>query len=655
MPPDTAQTFHTEDMAPNLSRNQRRSKRRRAAKGQDDDGNEQQQHASKRVKFASRASTLTPLTWQGVANRSFSEPPHQLALLDWDDFEMGTSGPTAPNSTQTMQPSTKKKRKRPTKTRDEDNDEQPRKASKRAKLASWASARMPLTEQETANRSFPAPPHQLAPLDWDDFEVVTCTSGLVPRSFNAKIEPQKSGPHNLRLPSEDVSHPDEVDIDPSETPTSSRNVNSTFKEDARYWNETACRWKYRNLPSGDSSMLHSDDDMDVDPPETLTLRQDVNSVSDEVERYGNETAREWKAEMTDQNLPSYGSPQNAGDQKSHKSPLRSAPRKDIDAASELPASSVGLLDLPDDLLDRIFTILLKSDDEVTFNASWLMTVVNSAAHGPSVLVNSSSNPKQHHTLKTASVLREDLKRINASLKAIPNDKWPRNFRRSQTGILTRSLLTVSKAVQERAARIFYGSNTFNFSHQKTCWMHLESFLATVGHKNASHIRHIRILAPEWDPGLRRDAIMGALFDAMAPVTRLAGFTVPAEDRLLSAIKTCVDVLGVPGNLESLQLDVMYQHNAVSFIDRSKARSFPVLADEAAYHEQRREVGRQLFKRWSDTSFGPANKPRLVAHAASNVTLLGASGFRRLLPSMTREAGRYGWVVDQYLRWSERDA
>ena len=179
-------------------------------------------------------------------------------------------------------------------------------------------------------------------------------------------------------------------------------------------------------------------------------------------------------------------------------------------------------------------------------------------------------------------------------------------------------------------------------------MHLQSFLVTVGSKNASHIRHIRIFAPLWDPGLRRDAITGALFDAMAPVTRLAGFTVPADDRLLSAIKTCVAVLGKSGNLESLQLDVMYQHNAVYFIDRSQARKFPVLAEEAAFHEQRKDVGRQLFKGWSDTSFGPANKPRLVAHAASNVTPLEISGFGRLLASMIREAERYGWVVDQRL-------
>jgi hypothetical protein len=520
------------------------------------------------VKLAPRASTLTPLTWRGIANRCFSAPPHQLALLDWDDFEMGTSGP-------------------------------------------------------------------------------------IPTSCDAKIKPQKPGPHNLRLPSEEVSHPDKMDIDSSEAPTSSRNLNRAFKEDAGYWNETARRWKYRNLSSGDSSMLHSDDDTDVDPPETLTPRQKGNSVSDEGERYRNETARKWKARMTDQNQPSYASPQNAGDLKYHKSPLRSTPRKDIDAASDLPASSVGLFDLPDDLLDRIFTILLRSEDEVTFNVSWLMPVVDSAISAADVT--SVHVPKQGATLKSASVLSTDLTTIKACLKAIPDDKWPLNRSNSQTIALTRSLLAVSKAAHERAARIFYGSNKFRFSHPKTCWMHLQSFLVTVGSKNASHIRHIRIFAPIWDPGLRRDAITGALFDAMAPVTRLAGFTVPADDRLLSAIKTCVDVLGKSGNLESLQLDVMYQHNAVYFIGLSQARNFPVLADEAACHEQRRVVGRQLFKRWSDTSFGPANKPRLVAHAVSNVTPLEASGFRRLLASMIREAERYGWVVDHRLKWPERNA
>lgn len=126
-------------------------------------------------------------------------------------------------------------------------------------------------------------------------------------------------------------------------------------------------------------------------------------------------------------------------------------------------------------------------------------------------------------------------------------------------------------------------------------MHLKPFLATIGSKNVSHICHICLRAPTWHPGVRRDAIVGALFDAMGPVTRLAAFKVPAEDRLLSAINNCARSLGESGNLESLQMDVVYKDNVLNFINRSQDSRYPVLADELAYHEQRGDVGCQIFR------------------------------------------------------------
>jgi hypothetical protein len=393
-------------------------------------------------------------------------------------------------------------------------------------------------------------------------------------------------------------------------------------------------------------MLHPDD-MDIDPPETPTLSRHVSSTLKEVAKYRNDEARKLKTAMADRNLLSYSTAQDVGDLKFQKSPSRSVSGRNIDRDSGLSAGHIGLSDLPDNLLNRIFTILLESeDDEITLSASWLMPFVSGVAGAPSVL---QLDPEQSSTLKPASVLRSDLKRINASLKAIPGDEWPHDIAKSQTGVLTRSLLTVSKSFHERAARIVYGSNIFTFTHQKTCWMHLGSFLATIGSKNASHIHHICIRAPIWYPGVRRDAIIGALFDAMGPVTRLAAFRVPAEDRLLSAISTCARELGKSGNLESLQLDVVYKDNAPHFINRSQDGRYPILSDEAAHHDRRRDVGCQILSRWSSESFGSANKPTLVAHAINPVTPLEASRFRKLIAPMIREADKYGWTVDQRLR------
>ena len=527
------------------------------------------------------------------------EPIHAGHIFHAEDMELDsvprstlTGGETAvtPNGT-------RNKRPRAADLWDNDVEEQQRHASKRVKLVSVMSTPATPTQQEIAYNSFSEPPHQPSLLDWNSLKVGTTSP--VPNSCHAKMESERLDLHDI------------------------------------------------GLSSGNSSMLHTDN-MDVDPPETPSNSRQISSTLNEVARRRRSAeARKWKDRATNRILPSYGSPQNAGYLKSHKSPLRSMPRRDIVRDSGLPARPVGLSDLPDDLLDRIFTILLKSeDDEITLSTSWLMTFVNGVAGAPSVM---QLNSRQPSTLKSAPVLRSDLKRINASLKAIPDDKWPRDTAKSQTGVLTRSLLTVSKAFHERASRIFYGSNTFNFTHPKTCWMHLEAFLATIGSKNASHIRHICLRAPIWHTGVRRDAIIGALFDGMAPVTRLAAFKVPADDRLLSAIKTCANALGESGNLESLQVDVVYKDNALHFINRSQDSRYPIHADELAHHDQRRDVGCQTLSRWSSESFAPNNKPKLVAHSMNPVTPLEVSRFRKILAPMIREAEKYGWTVDQHLK------
>jgi hypothetical protein len=553
---------------------------------------------------------------------------------------------------------TRNKRRRASDLWDDDNDDQHRHASKHVKLVSGTSTPVTPTRQGIVSNCFSEPAYQSGLLDWKDCEMGS--SSLVPTSCHAKMESKPLEIHDHGLSPGDPStlHLDRMEIDPPETPISSRHVSSTFEEVARGRSVEARKWKDRSLP------LYG-----TPPRIVIDLRSPLSSTSDkaarcrsaearkwkdrnlpsdstfeEVPRYRNGTARKW----VDRNLSSHNTSQNSGDLKSHETLI---PSRGIDKDSGIPARPVGLSDLPDGLLDRIFTILLKSeDDEITLSTSWLMPFVNNIAGAPSVLQKQS---KQLPTLKPASVLRSDLRKINASLEAIPENEWPRDPEKSQTGSLTRSLLTVSKSFHERAARIFYGSNTFSFTHQKTCWIHLESFLVTIGSKNATHIRHICIRAPIWYPGVRRDAIVGALFDAMAPVTRLAAFKVPSDDRLLSAIKTCADVLGESGNLKSLRIDVVYKDNALHFINGSQDSRYPILADELPHHEQRRNVGCRALKRWSSESFAPANKPALVSHSINPVTTLEVIRFEELLAPMITEAEHYGWVVDQRLRKPDR--
>jgi hypothetical protein len=408
--------------------------------------------------------------------------------------------------TATTSNATRNKRRRASDLWDNDNDEQHRYASKRVKLVSGTSTPVTPTQQGILNNCFSEPAYQSGLLDWKDCEMAS--SSPVPTSCHAKMESKTPDIHEHGLSPEDSSmlHLDRMEIDPPETPISSQRVSSTFEEVARGRSVEARKWKDRSLPSYGTPQIVIDLRSPLSSTSEKVARcrsaearkwKDRNLPSDstfeEVATYRNETARKW----VDRNLSSHSTPQNSGDLTSHGSLI---PRG-IDKDSGLPARPVGLSDLPDDLLDRMFTILLKTeDDEIILSTSWLMMFVNSIAGAPSVLQMQSKQPS---TLKPASVLRSDLRKINASLKAIPDNNWPRDPEKSQTGSLTRSLLTVSKSFHERAARIFYGSNAFNFTHQKTCWIHLESFLTAIGSKNASHIC---IRAPIWHPGIRRDAM-----------------------------------------------------------------------------------------------------------------------------------------------------
>jgi hypothetical protein len=237
---------------------------------------------------------------------------------------------------------------------DDDDDERQKHASKRAKWVTRTSAPTIQTREGNVNDYFSEPPRQSSLLDWTDFEV--SAPSPIPMSCHAKVETDSTGIHDLWSGDSPMLPPDGMDIDPPETPTSGRQV-------------------MRERVSGDR----------------------------------NGAVPKWMTAGSDQSLP-------AGDQKLHTSPQRPKLRRDMDTDSRIPARSIGFSDLPDNLQDKIFTILLKSEDEITLSISWLMPFVNCIARAPTVLQLNSPQPS---TLKAASTLRSDLKSIKATMRRRP--------------------------------------------------------------------------------------------------------------------------------------------------------------------------------------------------------------------------------------------
>lgn len=553
-------------------------------------GNEANDLDTPEMRYEGKISELATCEKEDGANTA--------SIPDADNMDIDQRPSSAPPRYKTVVAPSKTSNKRP-RAADfwvDDDDERQKHARKRAKLITRTPAPTTPIRGRNVNDYYSEPPRQSSLLDWTNFEM--SASSPIPMFCHAKVESETTGIHDL--------------------------------------------WY------GDSPMLPSDD-MDVDPPKTPTATRQITKL-DMVCEDINGLASIRMTKGTNQSLP-------AGDQRLHSSPPMPRLRRDMATVFKLPTRPIGFSDLPDDLQDRIFTILLKSEDEITLSISWLMPFVNSIAGAPTVLQLNSPQPS---TLKPASTLRSDLKRIKATLQAIAPSQWPPNCPNPQTTTLTLSILKVSKPFHKRASRLFYSLNIFDFPHQKTCWPHLEAFLATIGPCNAAHIAQIRLRAPAWHLGVRRDALAGALFDSMSPVTRLATFSVPADDRLLSAVDSCARVLGGPaGGLERLRLDVVGKEDVLLFVDRHNNSSsnssshndrYPILPDEAAHHEQRRDAGCKIFRRWSREGFrGVGERPRLVValagHHKRDLTLEGGRFGRVMFASLVREAGRYGWAVE----------
>lgn len=304
--------------------------------------------------------------------------------------------------------------------------------------------------------------------------------------------------------------------------------------------------------------------------------------------------------------------------------------------------------LPDNVQDLIFTMVLKSNVPVKLNTAQLKAFVHNVTNVPLATTTGTRAPRKKHVLKPAYVLHLELEKMEDKLRNImPSQCSPNPL----VSGLALSLLYVSKAVHRRAARIFYNNNRFEFSNTSDAWLHLESFLITIGSRNAGNIQHLSVTMPKWYPNASEDRIAGALLDVLSPITRLAKFTNADDDRLLSAISTCTSILTPHGGLKSLQIDMLFREMQ-SFLKYHHDDSMYILsANEQKDHAKRKDDGVRLLRALSD-ALSPGCKPELVLHAG-HVGNKRQTKFNIHFASIVREAEKYGWDVDRRLRQDDK--
>jgi hypothetical protein len=125
----------------------------------------------------------------------------------------------------------------------------------------------------------------------------------------------------------------------------------------------------------------------------------------------------------------------------------------------------------------------------------------------------------------------------------------------------------------------------------------------------------------------------------------------AEDRLLSAIEYCTNALLKVGNVQSLELLLLFPSAAHHFISRSSQAQAALLRQcDADSFLKRKERGEALLKDASTKlALKSGSKPIVRILSTSPVGPQMARGFRSILAAVIREAERYGWTVDQILR------
>jgi hypothetical protein len=218
---------------------------------------------------------------------------------------------------------------------------------------------------------------------------------------------------------------------------------------------------------------------------------------------------------------------------------------------------------------------------------------------------------------------------------------------------------VSRGIHKLAAPIFYGSNRFSFPWPSTAWIQLESFLATIGPTNVSHLRRIGIHAPLWYRGAKEDFIEGSLLDLTSPASRF-GFTHSlARDRLLSAVKSGVHALLNAGKLKTLTIHLEHGKTADRWTGRFPAGRAPtddqfISIADADDHVLRKKQGIKLLHKLSAMLVinNHGARPLLSLHHPlphPPIQEDDLDHFRMRLPVVRKDAEACGWGVDELLR------
>ena len=299
--------------------------------------------------------------------------------------------------------------------------------------------------------------------------------------------------------------------------------------------------------------------------------------------------------------------------------------------------------LPDNVQDIIFGMLLKSPVPIKLNTRRLVDFVKRDVGIP---YSSSSTRKQKrriNVLEPPNNLRLELANMKAYLIQISLRRWPSA---SVVKGLTLSLLLVSKAVHKKAAKCFYGNNVLDFSDARNAWMHLESFLNTIGPRNVSNMQQLSIAMPNWFHDLASDRVALALLNAISRVTRLAAGNNFAETPLPSAISSCTSILGGHSGLKSFQIDISLR-DVPSFVDSNLLnRKEQFSAEEKVLMATRRDDSIQLLGALI-TALRPSCNTKLIVHADKE-SKKGRKKFNRFLPQIQLEAEKFGLEVNRVL-------
>jgi hypothetical protein len=318
--------------------------------------------------------------------------------------------------------------------------------------------------------------------------------------------------------------------------------------------------------------------------------------------------------------------------------------------ADRPTTFPKFMRLPEDVQDIIYGMLLQSDKPIRLMNSWFKPDMPPGLKVPSptIIINGVTS------LKSPGLLHSELQRMRSALEnqrmrvALENaSQNQQSHKHQRIKGLTLSLLLVSKSVHERAAQSFYGENVFDFLELSESWLHLDTFLTSIGCKNAKRIQHLRLKVPKWYPNASADAIAGALIDAASSGRRSVSLVIQTEDRLLSAISACTQMIATVSNLKSFSIHMQHKEMAAFLNVARENWGFALSADEKVSHEKRKEAGVRLLRALGD-ALSPGCKPLLVVSGTTGSLHCTRSEKKGLqsninsLPLVVTEAERYGW-------------